>query len=130
MKTFLVLAVASAMGIGLLTAADTAPVPNQNYSYRAGTNTNSHDIDSQLTKAIPAGKHDAPKSKFSPRTTGVASDIYKKGPAAVSPLAPPGAGYGEHDLTAAVPTNNDANTRQNPGTEREFGGLKLFGWDF
>ncbi len=129
MKTFLVLAAASAIGVGLAAAATNAP--SATYTYRTGTDTNPHNVDSQLTKAIPAGKSGAvPTSKFAPRPAGVAADLYHKGPVVLSPLAPPSYGYGEKNLTAAAPGALGTDTRSNPGKPPEFGGLRIFGWDF
>jgi hypothetical protein len=132
MKTPLVLAVASAMSIGFLAAADTTTnAPSTNYTYHAGTDTNPRNIESQLTKAIPSGKAPtAPNGKFAPRPTGVASDIYNKGSIMISPLAPSTYGYGEQNMTAAIPIAHGTNTRTSVGSPHEFGGLKLFGWDF
>ncbi len=137
MKTLLGVAVASVMGAGFLAAATpsgtgtNAPSANQNYSYHTSTDTSPTNVNSQLMKSIPPNQGKAvPTTKFAPRPTGAAYDVYKDGPIVLAPWASKDHGYGEQNLAAPVPNSHGPNSLENPGKEADFGGLKLFGFDF
>ncbi len=110
------------LGIGSLRAADA------NF-------TSSNNVDSQLTKSIPGTESASDRAReatghLQPRPSGIIYSISKNGLVIISPTAPPQYGNGEQFLTAnanSIGTNVSTPTH---GENRDFGGLKLFGWDF
>ncbi|MDE1172056.1 MAG: hypothetical protein PW734_12755 [Verrucomicrobium sp.] len=93
--------------------------------------TSPNNLDSQMTKQIPGGKGPiAPDGRFAPRPSGVLYELSQKGPILISPLAPPQYGIGQRFLTPN-PTKPELIPTEVPqGQDRDFGGIKLFGWDF
>ena len=93
---------------------------------------NPHRVSNQLTQAIAPGRGPVDNGRLAPRTTGIATALVTKGPVMVSPTAPKEYGMGEQFLTdnpsrSATPSGRGGFEK---GETREFGGLKLFGWDF
>jgi len=97
--------------------------------------TSSNNIDSQMTKSIPgsetaADRQRAATGRLQPRQSGVVTSLVRQGPVMISPVAPAQYGNGEQFLTANPNTAGATTPRATRGEDRDFGGLKLFGWDF
>ncbi|CAF0696173.1 hypothetical protein MPNT_20139 [Candidatus Methylacidithermus pantelleriae] len=85
-------------------------------------------------KAAPLPQRPAPRplKPISPQPSGILVEVGRHGLSMFSPLAPEHLGIGEKFLTPnAYPQNYNASdpNRWEQG-QREFGGLRLFGFDF
>lgn len=64
-----------------------------------------------------------------PVESGALVDLYKRGYVVLSPGAPVSEGYGQRFLTSN-PFPRGSTTENSEATAREFGGIKLLGFDF
>jgi hypothetical protein len=103
----------------------------QRYTATKGSNNDddpNHHLSSG-TRHAPATHRPPYKLKKGPVETGVIYEMTEHGFRVIDPGAPPEAGNGEAFLTSNPFPSQGAST---PGNEakRDFGGIKLYGWEF
>ena len=124
MKAIMGATLAGLIGIGCLSGL------NAQGTFSSGGD-NPVSIDSQVTKSIPGGKGPVDsKGRMALRPTGILTALARQGPVMLSPVAPKEYGIGERFVTANPVPPATIPGGFAKGETREFGGLKLFGWDF
>jgi len=128
MKTPLALTLLTLAGLNLSLGLGSLRAADANF-------TSSNNVDSQLTKSIPGTESASDRAReatghLQPRPSGIIYSISKDGLVIISPTAPAQYGNGEQFLTANANAVGATAPATNHGENRDFGGLKLFGWDF